>query len=208
MKKVFWLDVLLATFLIFFIMWGIFRITQLNFFNAFDSIGRALSDVDLTDYVFWGLREDPTVDESIVVVNIGNLTRREIAEEISIISKYKPRAIGLDMFFDCPFGRDTVSCPPLKDEFGNQMLSYVIKEAGNVVLATKLEQTDSLSATNTGEVFDSLKRSDPMFRDYAASEGFANLDTEAAYQDDVKTCRAFNPSMLMGYGSVHRAFAV
>lgn len=208
MKKDFWIDVLLATLLIFFLMWGIFRITQLNFFNAFDSIGKALSDVDLTDYVFWGLREDPGVDESIVIVNIGNLSRREIAEQISIISKYEPRVIGLDMFFDCPAGRDTVSCPQLKDEFGNQMLSYVIREAGNVVLATKLEQTDSLAATDTGELFDSLKRSDPMFRDYAIAEGFANLDTDAAFQDDVKTCRAFNPKMALLGNRVHRAFAV
>lgn len=208
MKKDFWIDVLLATLLIFFLMWGIFRITQLNFFNAFDSIGKALSDVDLTDYVFWGLREDPGVDESIVIVNIGNLSRREIAEQISIISKYEPRVIGLDMFFDCPAGRDTVSCPQLKDEFGNQMLSYVIREAGNVVLATKLEQTDSLAATDTGELFDSLKRSDPMFRDYAIAEGFANLDTDAAFQDDVKTCRAFNPKMPLLGNRVHRAFTV
>lgn len=208
MKRDFWIDVLLATLLIFFLMWGIFRITQLNFFNAFDSIGRALSDVDLTDYVFWGLREDPGVDESIVIVNIGNLSRREIAEQISIISKYEPRVIGLDMFFDCPAGRDTVSCPQLKDVFGNEMLSYVIREAGNVVLATKLEQTDSLAATDTGDVFDSLKQSDPMFRDYAIAEGFANLDTDAAFQDDVKTCRAFNPQMPLVDGRVHRAFAV
>src|SRR5690606_38575282 len=112
------------------------------------------------------------------------------------------------MFFDCPAGRDTVSCPQLKDVFGNQMLSYVIREAGNVVLATKLEQTDSLAAANTGEVFDSLKRSDPMFRDYALAEGFANLDTDAAFQDDVKTCRSFNPQMPMLDGRMHRAFAV
>lgn len=208
MKKDFWIDVLLATLLIFFLMWGIFRITQLNFFNAFDSIGKALSDVDLTDYVFWGLRRDPNVDESIVVVNIGNLSRREIAEQISIISKYEPRVIGLDMFFDCPAGRDTVSCPQLKDVFGNEMLSYVIRSAGNVVLATKLEQTEALAATDTGDAFDSLKQSDPMFRDHAIAEGFANLDTDAAFQDDVKTCRAFNPEMPLLDGRTHRAFAV
>lgn len=208
MKKGFWLDVLLATLLVFFIMWGIFKITQLNFFDAFDSIGQALSDVELTDYVYKGLREDPSVDENIVVVNVGNLSRREIAEQISIISKYDPRVIGLDFFLDCPFGRDTLSCPQLKDEFGNQMLSYVIKDAGNVVLVTKLEQTDSLKIMNTGEVFDSLKRSDPIFRDVAAAEGFANLDTDAAFQDDVKTCRAFNPVMPMVNGETERAFGV
>lgn len=208
MKKGFWLDVVLATMLIFFIMWGIFKITRLNFFDAFDSIGQALRDVELTDYVYKGLREDPSVDENIVVVNVGNLPRREIAEQISIISKYNPRVIGLDFFLDCPFGRDTLSCPQLKDEFGNQMLSYVIKEAGNVVLVSKLEQTDSLKLLNTGTVFDSLKRSDPMFRGVAAAEGFANLDTDAAFQEDVKTCRAFNPVMPMVNAETQRAFGV
>ena len=208
MKKDFWIDVLLATLLIFLLMWGIFRITQLNFFNAFDSIGKALSDVDLTDYVFKGLRKDPGVDESIVIVNIGNLSRREIAEQISIISKYEPNVIGLDMFFNCPAGYDTLSCPQLKDVFGNQMLSYVIREAENVVMVTRLEQTDSLASTDTGDPLYSLSRSDPMFRDNAFAEGFANLDTEAAFQDDVKTCRAFNPRMSLLDGSMHRAFAV
>jgi CHASE2 domain-containing sensor protein len=209
MKKGFWLDVFLTTLLIFFIMWGILRITGLTFFNAFDSIGKALADVDLTDYVFWGLREDPLVDENIVLVNMGNLPRREIAEEISIISKYNPRVIGVDSFFDCPRDeRDTVTCPELKDEFGNQMLSYVIKSAGNVVLVTKLEQTDSLRLLDTGEVFDSLERSDPQFRDYAEGEGFANLDTEAAFQDDVKTCRAFNPMIITSDGHAQLAFGV
>jgi len=208
MKKDFWVDVLLATLLIFFLMWGIFRITQLNFFNAFDSIGKALSDVDLTDYVFWGLRKDPGVDESIVVINIGNLSRREIAEQISIISKYEPRVIGLDMFFNCPAGRDTVSCPQLKDIFGNQMLSYVIREAGNVVMATRLEYIDSLATADTDELFYSLTRSDSMFSDHAIAEGYANLDTEAAFQDDVKTCRSFNPQMPLFDGRIHRAFAV
>jgi len=208
MKKSFWLDVLLATMLVFFLMWGIFRITQLNLFNAFDSIGIALGDVDLTDYVFWGLRDDPVADENIVLVNIGNLSRREIAEELSIISKYGPRVIGVDSFFDCPYGRDTVSCPQLKDEFGNQMLSYVIREAGNVVLVTKLEQTDSLRLINTGEVFDSLEQSDAVFRDVAAGEGFANLDTDAAFQDDVKTCRSFNPEITTADGNRRLAFGV
>ena len=41
--------------------------------------------------------------------------------------------------------------------------------------------------------FDSLRRSDPMFLDYAYRDGYASLETDAAFQDDVKTCRTFNP---------------
>lgn len=193
----FWVDCLLATLLVFLAMLGIYRLTQLNVFNAFDSVGTALGDVELTDYVFSGLRTDPNVDESIVVVNIGNLSRRGIAEQIGIISKYNPKVIGFDGFFDCRTGlRDTVNCPALKDTLGNLMLSNAIREAGNVVLVTKLFQSDSLLEAGYDDVADSLRRSDPAFRDFALAEGFATLDTDAAFQDDVKTCRAFNPYFI------------
>lgn len=204
MRK-FWLDCVLATVFVFLALWGLSGLTQLNVFNAFDSLGEALSDVELTDYVFSQLREDPNVDENIVLVNIGTLSRRQIAEQIRIISKYQPRVIGIDGFFDCR-GRnyDTLSCPALADELGNLMLGDAIRSAGNVVLVTKLLRNDSTLAENE---FDTLRRSDPMFRDGAFGEGFANLETEAAFQDDVKTCRKFNPVMIVS-DSAHRAFSV
>lgn len=204
MKK-FWFDCLLATVLVFVAMWAVVQITRLNVFNAFDSIGQALEDIDLTDYVFKELREEPKVDERIVLVNIGNLDRRGIAEQIQIINKYNPKLIGLDIFFDCKTGlRDTLNCPQLKDTFGNLMLSNAIREAGNVVLVTKAIQADTLLPEDK---FDSLRRSDQDFREFALAEGFANLDTEAAYQDDVKTCREFHP-LLDVNGKPHYAFGV
>lgn len=204
MRK-FWLDCVLATAFVFLALWGLLSLTQLRIFNAFDSLGEALSDVELTDYVFSGLRDDPKVDENIVLVNIGNLSRRGVAQQISIISKYKPRVIGIDSFFDCKTGLyDTVNCPQLKDELGNMMLGEAISAAGNVVLVTKLLRRDTTLAE--GE-FDTLRRSDPSFRDGAMAEGFASLVTNANYQDDVKTCRSFNPVMIVSDSS-HRAFSV
>jgi CHASE2 domain-containing sensor protein len=139
------------------------------------------------------LRDQPNVDENIVVVNIGYLSRGEIGQQIQIVSKYKPKVIGVDGFFDCSTGlRDTVNCPQLKDTFGNLILSNAIKEAGNVVLVTKVLQSDTLLPENT---YDSLRRSDEIFRDYAIAEGYASLETDAAFQDDVKTCRMFNPQL-------------
>lgn len=195
----------MATVFVFLALWGLSGLTKLNVFNAFDSIGEALSDVELTDYVFSTLRDEPMVDEDIVLVNIGKLSRRQIAEQLSIISKYKPRVIGIDSFFDCRgFNYDTVSCPALSDELGNLMFGEAIRSAGNVVLVTKLLRNDTTLAENE---FDTLRRSDPLFRDGALAEGFANLDTDAAFQDDVKTCRNFHPVMLVS-DSAHRAFAV
>ena len=201
----FWTDVIVATAFVFLAMWGLVGLTQLNVFNAFDPIGEALADVELTDYVFSRLREDPSVDENIVVVNIGNLSRREIAEQIQIISKYKPKVIGIDGFFDCSSGlRDTVNCPQLRDVFGNMMLSEAIQRAGNVVLVTKVLQSDTLLPADT---YDSLRRSDSLFSQHAIREGYASLDTDAEFQDDVKTCRVFNPKIEVN-GAANYAFSV
>jgi CHASE2 domain-containing sensor protein len=201
----FWIDCILATAFVFLAMWALIGITRLNVFNAFDSIGQAMADIELTDYVFMKLRDQPNVDENIVVVNIGYLTRGEIAQQIQIVSKYKPKVIGLDGFFDCSTGlRDTVNCPQLKDTFGNLLLSNAIKEAGNVVLVTKVLQRDTLLPENT---FDSLRKSDAIFRDYAIAEGYASLETDAAFQDDVKTCRMFNPKLKVK-DDMHYAFSV
>ena len=204
MRK-FWSDCVIATAFVFLAMWGLLGLTKLNVFNAFDSIGQALSDVELTDYVFSGLREDPNVDENIVLVNIGRLNRRGIAEQLQIISKYNPKVIGIDSFFDCKSGSyDTVSCPQLKDTFGNLLLSNAIKEAGNVVLVSQVLQRDTLLDAYT---FDSLRRSDPMFLDNAYRDGYASLETDAAFQDDVKTCRTFNPKLQVK-GQEYHAFSV
>ncbi len=111
MRK-FWLDCAIATAFVFLAMWGIFGLTKLQIFNAFDSIGEALTDVELTDYVFSGLRDDTLADTSILIVNIGQLNRRGIAEQLRTISKYKPKVIGIDSFFDCKTGlRDTMNWP-------------------------------------------------------------------------------------------------
>src|SRR5688500_4771843 len=115
MKK-FWLNCLLATLFVFALMWALDKVMDLNMFDAFDPIGQALSDFELTDYAFSNLRETPNVEERIVVVNIGNLSRAGIAEQIRIISQHKPKVIGIDSYFNCEGGkRDTISCPQLKD---------------------------------------------------------------------------------------------
>lgn len=206
MKK-FWLNSLLTTLFVFGLMWGLGRVTQLNIFNAFDPIGKALNDFELTDYAFSNIRKDPLAEERVVLVNIGNIPRAAIAEQIRIISKHKPKAIGIDGYFNCEGGlRDTLNCPQLVDTFGNLILSNAIQEAGNVVLVSKLHQSDSLIKSGTVDIYDSLEYSDPIFQDFAQS-GYANLVTDADYQEDVKTCRSFMPRMEIN-GKEEFAFAV
>lgn len=192
----FWRQSFLITFFVFFMLWGTQQITDFKIFTAFDTIGQALKDFELTDYAFSNLRPDPLVDERIVLVNIGVLSRRQIAQQILVINQFKPRVIAFDGFFNCEGGlRDSVNCAALLDTLGNLMLSSVIQEAGNVVLGTKLLQTDSLAQFDI-DIYDSMEVSDPIFRDYAV-EGYTSLPTDATYQEDVKLCRSIFPSRMI-----------
>ena len=79
MKKI-WLNSIYVTVFTFAMMWVLSKVTDLKLFNAFDPIAQALSDFELTDYAFSSLRPNPTVDERIVLVNIGTLPRAGVAE--------------------------------------------------------------------------------------------------------------------------------
>jgi CHASE2 domain-containing sensor protein len=205
MKK-FWFQSFIITVFVFFMLWGAGKTTTSNLFSAFDPIGQALKDFELTNYAFSYLRTDPDVDQRIVLVNIGNLSRAEVAREIAIINQFKPRVIAFDGFFDCEGGlRDSVNCPQLLDVMGNLMLSNAIQEVPNFVLATKLLQTDSLAQYDSNEA-DSLEVSDPMFNDYA-THGFVTLPTDATYQEDVKKCNSVYPSRVID-GKEELAFSV
>jgi CHASE2 domain-containing sensor protein len=196
----------------FLMMWGVSVITDLKAFSAFDPISQALGEFQLTDYVFSKFRDDPSPDSRIVLVNLGP-TRREIAQQIALINQYKPKVIGIDSYFNCEGGfYDTTNCPMLLDTLGNLMLSSAIQESGKVVLVSRLLQTDSLFKTDSGNVFDSMEYSDPIFVDYAQT-GFANLPTgtedggAATYQEDVKICRSIIPKMMVN-GKEHLAFSI
>ena len=196
MRK-FWFQSFIITLFVFFMLWGANKVTDLKMFTAFDTIGQALKDFELTDYAFSNLRPDPTVDDRIVLVNIGTLSRRQIAQQIMVINQFRPRVIAFDGFFNCEGGlRDSVNCPALLDTMGNLMLSSVIQEAGNVILGAKLLQTDSLAQFDI-DLYDSLEVSDAMFSDYS-DEGFVSLPTNATYQEDVKLCRSIYPKRVIG----------
>jgi CHASE2 domain-containing sensor protein len=195
-----------VTIFVFGMLWAVSLVSDLNIFSAFDTIGQALKDTELTDYAFNKLRPDPTVDERIVLVNFGTLSRREVAQLLQNVSQFKPRVIGMDALYNCEGGlRDSINCPQLLDTLGNMMLSSAIQDAGNVVLGIKLMQTDSLSRFDTNEN-DSIEISDATFSDYA-QEGFVTIPTDATYQEDVKISRTIWPSRIIN-GKRELAFSV
>lgn len=201
---------LAITVFVFFMMWGVREITDFKFFNAFDPVSQALTDFELTDYAFSNLRPDPTVDQRIVIVNLGVLERRDVAQQIHMISQFKPKVIGIDSYFNCEGRlRDSLNCPQLLDTLGNLLLSDAIKQAGNVVLVSKLLQKTKTSLNeDLVDFYDSIEYSDLNFSMYA-KHGYANLltDPPAVYQDDVKQCRAFVPKYKVD-DQEHYAFAV
>lgn len=202
----FWIRCVYVTAFVFFMMWVVYIITDLKLFNAFDPVSQALGEFELTDYAFSNLRPDPSVDQRIVIVNIGHVTRREVAAQINIIRQYKPKVIGIDGFFDCEGGlRDSINCPELLDTLGNLLLTDAIKEAGNVVLVTKLlQKTATSNNPDLIDFYDSIEVSDQA---PFAHNAFANFPTDADYQEDVKLCRSFLPRKEVN-GRFENSFAV
>lgn len=198
---------LAITAFVFVMMWGVNKIMDLKLFSAFDGMSQAFNEFEITDIVFSELREDPLVDQRIVLVNLAP-TRGLVAQQIMKIKQLNPKVIGIDGFFNCEGGLyDTLNCPQLLDTLENLMLSNAIEEAGNVVLVTKLLQTRKLVKTQGDvDIYDSIEYSDPKFRIFAKN-AFASLPTGASYQEDVKLCRSLFPSMMVN-GKKQLAFSV
>lgn len=142
-------------------------------FSFLDPIGDAIGDVEMTDIVFSEIRDIPPADRDIVLVNIGALSRRDIAREIQIINQYGPAVIGIDSFF-----RNLK-----EDSLGDILLNRALSKIENLVLVSELKYN------KVSDDYDSLRVSDPFFN--LGHHGFANLKTEALTQYQFKVCRSF-----------------
>lgn len=198
MKK-FWIDCVIATAFVFAVLGGLYGVTTLAVFNAFDPLGKALGDMEIADIAFSQIRKDPQVDTNIVIVNTSYLSRGEVGQQIMTLSQFNPKVIAVDIIFACDGGiRDSINCPNAYDTLGNMILGEAVRQAnGRVVLAHKLWQTKKLVREQGDvQIYDSLEHSDDGLRD-GAFEGFVNLDTDASNQEDLKVCRALNPAIMV-----------
>ncbi|MFM7328426.1 MAG: hypothetical protein ACKO3B_06805, partial [Bacteroidota bacterium] len=108
-----WFHSLMVTIFTFLMMGALYQFLQLNALEAFDPIGQAIGELDLSDIAFSHLREgEPEPDENVTIVNSGWLTRGEIAKQLESIILFKPRVIGIDIILDCD-KPDPISCPDL-----------------------------------------------------------------------------------------------
>ncbi len=164
-------------------------VTFLGNFSLLDPIGDALSDVEVTDLVFSEIRQNPEIDRNIVLVNIGELSRREIAMELEIINRFNPAIIAIDSYF---WG-------PKEDTLGDAMLRTALSRIDNLVMVSKLEYDPA-----TGK-YDKIKYSHETFN--IGKTGFANLETNALSQYQYKVCRTFPPEMMID-GRKEKAFSV
>ncbi len=181
-------------------------------FNAFDPVSNALSDFELSDFSFNSIRNEPTPEErvaidQIVLINFSQLNRMDFAQELQMIAKYKPKVVGIDGFYNCEGGLyNAADCPQLLDTLGNLLLSNAMSEIPNLVLVSKLLQSDSMEAAHAIDVYDSIEYADFMFREKAHS-AYANLVTDAQYQEGIKICKSFAPRWDVK-GKDELAFAV
>ena len=207
----FWLHALLITIFTYVVLAALYGILQLNAFNAFDPLGQAIGQMELSDIAFSRFREgEPTPDENVTIVNIGNLSRGEIGDQIRNIVHFKPRVIALDIIFSCEL-KDSVNCPQAYDIESNLNFYSAIAEAEQqgvkVVMAEKLHQTKGLvEQYGDIDVYDSIEHTDDLLRGNSF-EGFVNLITDATHQEDVKECREINPVINVN-GKPELAFSV
>jgi CHASE2 domain-containing sensor protein len=130
---------------------------NLDFLNL---MSETLGDFDIHDIVQSQLHDFAEPDTAIVIVNIGRLPKRLIAEQIERLQAFQPKVIGLDVFPLLPNPRN-----PEHDS----LFSQTLQRYPNIVLASKLDGwNESL------QQYDTLALSPPQFSAFAQS-GFVNL---------------------------------
>ena len=186
LAKGFWWDTTMGTAFIFLLI--LFGGRLFNAFEVLNPVGEALADIEVTDIVFSRIRNELRVDpdKDVVLVNIGRLNREGIAQQIEILNKYQPKAIGIDAFFRT-----------LKDPSGDSLLSEAFSKTDKLVMVSKLNNYNPSTDT-----FDTLETSHPIFSRHGHS-AFANLITSADEQEQFKICRTFTPIEYTRSGSEH-----
>ena len=160
---------------------GINKFSEAEIVNldVINPISEMFADFEVTDLVFSKIRESPPVDDRIVLVNIGNLGRRDIAEQINIISKAKPKVIGVDVrfFSEIRTGDSTEDAIAIQTD---SILEDAFKRAGNVVLGCELK------ANSEKKIIDSIQYALPIFNK-VTTPAYVNMISEGL--SEFKTAR-------------------
>ena len=155
LKNIFAWDNFFATTFIFLIMWGVSNIDIQS--EILNPVSDMFGDFEITDLVSSKIEEETPEDTNIVLVNIGNLSRSEIAAQIDIINKHEPKVIGIDAFFRSP-----------KEPQLDSSLVQAFSKTKNLVLVSELIEND------TSGIVENIKYSNTIFMRYA-QPGFADM---------------------------------
>ncbi len=164
--KWFHIDVVFSAMFVFLLLFLVGKIPIKT--DMVDPIGAALEDFQLSDLVYTSLRDEPTKDTTITLVNIGNLSRAELSVLMSNLNKHNPAVIGIDARF---FKDKTQYYIDNGLVNGDSLLEIAFAETKNLVLATKLADLNE----NTSQ-WDTVHTSLPRFMK-SAHEGTVNMIT-------------------------------
>jgi CHASE2 domain-containing sensor protein len=105
-------DTVLATIFVFIVI-GLLALIPLNT-HILNPVTEAFADFDFNDIAYAKVgKNDDTIDSRIAIVNIGLADRAGIAGMLEKVAAQKPKAIGLDAYFEGP--RDSASDALLKN---------------------------------------------------------------------------------------------
>ena len=177
----YWIKSLFATIFIFVFMQ--FAGSFLAIFDFLDPVGEALEGYEITDQVFsnpsW--RDAPVAEQDIVIVNVGEMGRAGIAQQINIINSFEPKVIGLDLIF-----RSLKS-----DTLGDMMLANALANTPNIVMYQKLVDPDENGLWHGSDY------SHPIFtQNHPTASVNLLIETAEAQQFNFKTSRSFFPAEL------------
>ncbi len=165
MKYLFKRDTILATLSVFLVM-GILSLIPLNT-HILDPLKMALTDISFNDLSFAAVKTnsvDPE-DDKMLIVNIGDAGREDIAKLISKLATYDTKAIGLDVLF-----------LSAKEPPSDAALASVIKNTPNIILSDKIDWEDESVYQHN------------FFGQYAKHSGYVNFVGE-----DRGVIRYFSP---------------
>ncbi len=176
-KYLFKRDTVLATISVF-ILIGLLSLIPINA-DVLDPVKLALQDFDFNDLAYSQFKknEHTGVDTNIVIVNISDAARPEIASIIEAVAEQAPAVIGVDVLFNEP-----------RDSFADAQLQELYSHK-NVVLAYNLVAEKESTVKHVGFLFP-----------HASKKGFANFVGEEA-----GVIRHFAPSFKQP-GSTYLSF--
>lgn len=159
-------DTLFATIAVF-VFLIVLGMIPINFY-VLNPMKLALKDFDFNDIAYAKAHKDENIpiDRRIVIVNSGHLDRAELGFLIEAVNAYKPKVIGLDIYFEGE-----------KEQEKDSILREAFKKTKNLV---------GVSVADTANNHISIRKN--YFDDVIQKRGYANLVGE-----DIGTIRSYAP---------------